>query len=266
LTLTHPLLMPLFAESWRAIMLLWGSVGLLAAILWWAITAWCGQRVPGFPEAPGAADPPASEDAIAGRVAPSRSVVMVLLAMPAVRLVLAMSVGVFLINHGLSNWLPELLRSGGMSITAAGYWAALPMLVGILGSLTIPRLATPERRFRILAGLCLAGAVSCLLLLSTAPLVLTGALLLQGLVRASLMTVLILTLMELPGMNPRRTGTASGLFFSFAEVGGVLGPLGLGLLYDTTGSFTPGLIGLAAVAAGMMLATARLARLARRAS
>lgn len=263
LTLTHPLLMPLFEESWRAVMLLWSGVALLAAILWWAITAYCGQRVPGFPEASDTADSVISDNPGAVTVTPDRSVVMILLGMPAVRLVLAMSVGVFLINHGLSNWLPELLRSGGMSITAAGYWAALPMLVGILGSLTIPRLATPRRRFHILAGLCLAGSLSCLLLLTTAPMVLTGALLLQGLVRASLMTVLILTLMELPGMNPRRTGTASGLFFSFAEVGGVLGPLGLGLLYDATGSFGPGLFALAAVAGAMVLASARLAHLAR---
>jgi cyanate permease len=55
--------------------------------------------------------------------------------------------------------------------------------------------------------------------------------------------VLILTLMELPGMDPRQTGTASGMFFSAAEIGGVLGPLGIGLLYDATGGFTASLYG-----------------------
>ena len=56
-------------------------------------------------------------------------------------------------------------------------------------------------------------------------LVLTFALVLQGFVRASLMTILILTLMELPVVQERHAGTASGLFFSAAEIGGVLGPL-----------------------------------------
>ena len=33
----------------------------------------------------------------------------------AVRIVLLMSVGVFFFNHGLNNWLPEILRSRGMA-------------------------------------------------------------------------------------------------------------------------------------------------------
>ena len=183
-----------------------------------------------------------------------------------VPLLLAMSVGVFLINHGMNNWLPEMLRHGGMSQTEAGYWAALPMLVGILGSLTIPGLATPERRFAILGGLCLAAAVSSLLLTVDSGPATTTALLVQGLVRSSLMTVLILTLMELPGMNAGQAGTASGLFFSAAEVGGVLGPLGLGALYDLTDEFTLGLYTLAGVACAMLFGTLRLSSLVRRAA
>jgi cyanate permease len=171
-----------------------------------------------------------------------------------------MSVGVFLYNHGLNNWLPELLRSGGMDTTQAGLWAALPMLVGIIGSLTIPRLATPERRFYILWGLCLAAGLASFALQYQQPAVLTSALILQGLVRASMMTVLILTLMELPGLDPRQTGTASGMFFSAAEVGGVLGPLGIGLLYDTTGGFTASLHILTAVAIAMAVGTFWLRR------
>jgi len=237
--------------------LLWSCVALGAAVLWWSIATLCGRRVAGFVEA---AEAPAQPGVA------KRSVVRDLLDMSAVRLVLIMSVGVFLINHGLNSWLPELLRSGGMTTTAAGYWAALPMLVGILGSLTIPRLATPERRFGILTALCFTAAVSSLLLLSTQPLILTSALLLQGLVRASLMTVLILTLMELPGMNPRRAGTASGLFFSSAEIGGVLGPLGLGLLYDATGGFSTGLYALAAIGLLMVFGSLRLGRLSRAAA
>jgi cyanate permease len=177
--------------------------------------------------------------------------------------VLAMGAGVFLINHGLSNWLPELLRSGGMTAAAAGNWAALPMLVGAVGSLIIPRLATPERRYRILLVLSLAAAAASLALLVVHPLVLPVALVLQGLVRASLMTVLILTLVELPGLDARYAGTASGLFFTAAEVGGVLGPLGLGLMYDVTGGFDAGLYALTAVAAAMALGTVRLAALVR---
>ena len=56
-------------------------------------------------------------------------------------------------------------------------------------------------------------------------------------------------------------GRASGLFFSAAEVGGVLGPLGLGLIYDLTHGFDAGLYTLTVVATLMLLGTLRLSRL-----
>jgi len=251
LTLTHSVLLPLFDQSWRSVLTLWGTVAVAAGMVWLLIASVAGRHVDGF-------EPGQDESTGAPGVKTS---VLKLVAIPGVPLVLAMSVGVFLINHGLNNWLPEMLRERGMSVTEAGYWAALPMLIGILGSLTIPRLATPERRFLILGLLCAAAAVSSFLLTLTEPATTTAALLVQGLVRSSLMTVLILTLVELPGIRPEQAGTASGLFFSAAEVGGVLGPLGLGLIYDVTHGFNAGLYALTAVSTLMLLGTMRLSRL-----
>ncbi|MEQ8857940.1 MAG: MFS transporter [Pseudomonadales bacterium] len=252
LTLTHSVLMPAFDDDWRAVLLLWGGVAALATLTWITLASIAGPRTQGFVRVDDGGGAPGGLPAV-GR----------LLRLPAVRVVLAMGVGAFLINHGLSNWLPQLLRNGGMTATAAGNWAALPMLVGAVGSLIIPRLATPERRNGILLALSLAAGAASLALLVVDPLVLPVALVLQGLVRASLMTVLILTLMELPGLDSRHAGTASGLFFTAAEVGGVLGPLGLGLLYDVSGGFDAGLYALAAVAAAMALGTVRLKGLVR---
>jgi cyanate permease len=253
LTLTHSVLLPMFDNDWRSVMLLWGGFAATAMLIWFAIASFAGRRVPGFYQ----------PEPTAGESPNSLAVVSEIGRNPAVRLLLLMAVGAFLINHGLNNWLPELLRSGGRSIVEAGYWAALPMVVGIIGSLTIPRLATPSRRFKILVALCASAATACLALLLPGDSILTAALILQGFVRASLMTVLILTLMELPSVQTRHAGTASGLFFSAAEIGGVLGPLGLGLMYDLTGGFAAGLYGLAAIAAAMALGSVRLSRLAR---
>tara|TARA_B100001964_G_C14259102_1_gene614309 strand:- start:6827 stop:7453 length:627 start_codon:yes stop_codon:yes gene_type:complete len=194
---------------------------------------------------------------------PQTRVLILLVKEPAVLLVLIMSIGVFLFNHGLNNWLPELLRSGGMTLIEAGYWAAIPTVIGLAGSLLIPRLATPERRFPILTGLSVAAALASVLLQFQAPSLMFTGLILQGIARSSLMTILVLTLVELPGVGQKQVGVATGLFFSAAEVGGVLGPMSLGLLYDWTNEFNTGLFMLTGVAVMIFLGTLRLKMLCR---
>jgi len=249
LTLTHSVLLPWFDGNWRSVVLLWAAVAVSAALVWIVIAGRFGLR--------------AHEMAAAVPRLPQGQVMRELIGTPAVQTVLLMSVGVFLFNHGLNNWLPELLRSHGMPIVEASYWAALPTVIGIAGSLLIPRLATPDRRFQILLGLCLAALMASLLLQFVSGPLLTLGLVMQGIARSALMTVLVLTLVELPGIGESRTGIASGMFFSAAEIGGVLGPLGLGVLYDATGNFHGALGGLTAVAMLLTLGTIYLTRLAR---
>lgn len=248
LTLTHSVLLPGLDGDWRMLLRLWAAVTVTAGAVWFGLGLIRDRPLEQL------ARPQTSAAAESG----DRLKLGTLLRLPAVSIVLFMSVGVFVFNHGLNNWLPELLRSGGKSFTEAGYWAAIPTVVGILGSLLIPRLATPERRFDILLWLCACAAVASLLLHTENDLSLATGLLLQGIARSSLMTVLILTLVELPGIGERYAGAASGLFFSAAEVGGVLGPLGLGVLYELTGGFSAGLYALTAVCVGLFLLTLRL--------
>ncbi len=249
LTLTNAYFLPLFDMDWRKVMLLWSYVAAGAGLVWWLLASFHGIKK--MPLAAGAVH------------VPQLQIMRELIQAPAVRVVLLMSVGVFLYNHGLNNWLPELLTLGGKSAVQAGYWAALPTVVGILGSLLIPRLATPERRFQILGVLCVAALLASVLLQTSDNLTLGAGLILQGVARSSLMTVLILTLVELPGIGEQRVGVASGLFFSAAEVGGVLGPLGMGVIYDVSGSFSGALSALTAVALVMIVGTVYLNRLAK---
>jgi len=179
LSLTHSWLMPMFDQDWRAVLLFWTAVVLACALIWLVI-GWLFL----------ADHKPEPKAQRVSQLTLMRS----LLSMPAVQVVLAMSVGVFFFNHGLNNWLIELLRQGGMTFTQAGYWATIPTVVGILGSLIIPRLATPKRRFMILISLCGLALIASILLRFSDALPLSLGLILQGVARSTMMTVLILTL------------------------------------------------------------------------
>jgi cyanate permease len=249
LSLTNSVLMPAFNQDWRLVLVLIAGVSILAGAVWFALNL----------------HPAAAAMVSAGtrgRGQGQLGIFVDLLKLPVVRLLLLMSVGVFFYNHGLNSWLPEILRRGGLSAAEAGYWAAIPTAVGIMGSLAIPRLAVPARRFVILLILLAGAGLAALALLSPAGSWLgVLGLVLQGLIRGSLMTILMLTLVESRGVGTERAGAAGGLFFSAAEVGGVLGPLTLGLVADASGGFNYALYLLAAICAALLLALRRLQRL-----
>ena len=226
LTTTHSVLLPLFDHSWRSILSLWAGIAFLSAFCWFTLATVASSSATGKQTGP--------------HVSQTR-VIGALITRPAVVILLLMSISVMMFNHGLNNWLPELLQSHGLSAVNAGYWAAVPTIIGIMGSLIIPRLATPERRFKILTGLGLAAFSASLMLRLTEPSYLLTGLLLQGVANGSLVTVLILTLLELPEIQERHAGVASGLFFSASQLGGVLGPFTMGFLYSPEIGFSNGM-------------------------
>ncbi len=248
LSLTNAVAMPALGHDWHRVLQLWSLCALAGAVIWLLLSL---HPVARRLDAPAESGPRARQTEVVGS----------LLKLPAVRMLLVMAVGIFSFNHGLNNWLPELLRHDGMSAAAAGYWATVPTVVAIFGSLLIPRLATPERRFVLLAGLGLAAMLASLMLEAGAGPVLLVGLMLQGIARSSLMTVAILTLVETRGVGEKYAGTATGLFFSAAEIGGAGGPILLGVLYDATGGFDAGLFMLAGIGALLAVAALRLRRL-----
>ena len=228
LTLTHSVMMPLLGGSWRNVLLAYAAAMAGIMLLWVLVTAHPAVRAL---ERRSAAEPKP----------PQMQTLRALLDLPAVRIIMVMNVGVFAFNHGFNNWLPELLRHGGMTSDNAGYWAAIPALVGITASPIISRFATPERRFRILGMLLGAALLATVLLQFSAGPALFLGLILQGFSRGTLTAVLMLVLIESHGVGTRHAGAVGGLYFTAGEIGGMLGPLAIGTVFDLSGGFAAGL-------------------------
>lgn len=240
LSLTNSVMMPLVDGDWRGVLLGYALFSFTAGFVWLAIAR--------HPVARDVERRLAAETKL-----PQLRVFSHLLRLRAVQIVLLMSVGIFFFNHALNNWLPEILRTGGMDAATAGYWASIPTLVGIAGALVIPRLATPARQPAILLALFLcAGAASVLLHAPAGPFLAT-ALILQGTARGTMMSLAILVLVSTRGVSKENVGAAGGLFFSAAEIGGVTGPLTVGALYDLTGGFAGALVMLTGVCVLLLL-------------
>ncbi len=229
LATANTVFMPLYDSNWRLTLVTYAGFAFVSAAVWWVLAR--------DPEEHGSAgSTPTNSFAASLRVFPS------LLRGRVVRIVLALSVGSFLFNHGFSNWLPEILRDRGMTPSEAGLWATLPIVIGVGATLIIPHVATPKRRIPMLVGTLLLAGVSALLVGTTSGLPLTLGLLLQGAAGRGVQPIIMLVLMDAPQIGAEHMGAAGGLYFTAGEVGGVLGPLLLGVAADITGGFVGGLI------------------------
>ncbi|MDR5653437.1 CynX/NimT family MFS transporter [Ruixingdingia sedimenti] len=247
LSLTNSVFLPLAGGDWRGVMALHGGLILAAGLVWVVIATLPAARpLTGPAGKSGKFDPAAFRDVVRSRE---------------VQTILAVAIGIFAVNHALNNWLPTVLQARGLSAAAAGYWAAIPTAVGILGALTVPRFATPDRQVGIMAGLFVSMLCATLLLqLVPGPLLVAG-LVLQGIARGTMMTVAIMLLMESRDVPKERLGLAGGLFFTTAEIGGVMGPAAFGLVSDLSGGFVVPLVLLSVLCALMLALVGQLARL-----
>ena len=247
LSMTNSLFMPIFSGDWRSVMMLYAVFIISASAIWWLITAHKDSK---FIELSSAADPRETQ----------KDNFVRLIKIPAFQIVLLMSIGIFFFNHGLNNWLPEILRSKGLSATEAGYLASIPAAFAVIASLLIPRLATPNHRIWILFIVFSACGVSSLMLQSADETFLLTALLLQGIARGSMMTLSILILLDLPQVGSKRAGVAGGIFFSAAEIGGVMGPVSIGIMSDWSGGFSSTLYMLTTVSVFLLFLLVALVR------
>ena len=146
-----------------------------------------------------------------------------------------------LLVHGITGWLPKILSTKEISIKLSSYLAAIPLIIGILSALIIPRFSNNKIRIKILTFLFINAAIALSMIQSSNHNIYIFGIILLGISTGSFIALLLNHLTETKDISYENIGIASGLFFSVIEIGGVLGPFIIGLIYDYSNNFNTAL-------------------------
>ena len=210
--------------SWRGISLVYGVFVFLTIILWWLFSK--NHYI----------------DSTREKAVSAFETFKDLLSIRNVQIIMILAIASFFLNHGLNNWLPTLLQEKNISLTRAGFWSAISMLSGVIGLLIIPSIARHGYRIVILAVIFIIASSTTFALIVFTDYPLYFSLIVSSIVRAPMMPILTLMLMETKGVGSVRMGAAGGLFFTAAEIGGFSGPFIIGVIRDRAGTMDLGLI------------------------
>ena len=238
---TNSFLLPLFDDSWRRVLIAESALAAALTVVW-AVT-YATSTKPSIPRP---------------KTTPEGGHLRELLGSSGVRLALGLAFTVFFVNHSLGPWTVTVVEDlGDFSPSVASNWTALAGLVGIGISAVVPNFANPRRVVGLLiAAFIVLACGLCITALGSPPLIVIGTIVSAA--RSALIPLTILILMEADRVTPSNAGLANGIWFAVGEVGGVTGPLVMGLIADSSAGFTGGLL----VVAGLAFATAIGTRLA----
>jgi MFS transporter, CP family, cyanate transporter len=238
----NSLLMPAFDDQWRFVVLVFTGIAILLGCAFWVVTA----------------SPPGDVPNPWERVRKGNASTRELLRVPIVRTILLLAVLTFFVNHAMGNWLPEILRDHGLSPASAGFWAAIVSIPGLIAGIGLPRLAQPHRRRPMLmTSYMLLSLALVPLALGWGPLTALGVLV-YGAMRSAVLPVAMLFLMDDDRVGPANMAAASALYFTAGEIGGVSGPVVVGILADQQGFGAA--VGVLAAVALLLVAVSGLIR------
>jgi len=153
-----------------------------------------------------------------------------------VQTIMILSIIFFFLNHSLGAWTPSILIDKNFSITQAGYITSACTIISLISLILVTSLFPKNKRKQALIYILLVCAIGCLGIAYTSDYILIGSILLVTIFKISLMPLSTLILMEHKEIGPQKIGTAAGMFFASAEIGGFGGPFTIGLLREITGS------------------------------
>jgi len=215
----NSIFMPLTGDSWRLTLAIFGSIAIIAAAAWILFAR--DAELP--------ADMRTTE-----RTGSSLSRFLAVGRIGTVQIMLFMSIGIFLFSHGSSNWLPTLLHRQGMSEAHAGNLSSLPTIFGVVAALTLTRFVRKGqgRDVKALMVVFVLGAIAAAMVPMTDGAVQLFALIIYGFGLNASTPLMMIMLMGMPRVGPRNMGIAGGLWFTFGEIGGVLGPTTVGTISE----------------------------------
>nr|WP_253942036.1 MFS transporter [Nocardioides sp. zg-1230] len=217
------------AASWRWSVGIWAVPAAVAAAVWFALAV----RLPADHHAPVPAGSPAARP----RVARSSTVwgLLGLFAMMS------------LSNYSIITWVPAVLTDAGASASFGGSMVGLYSVWGVLAALVVPHVATRLANPFVVVVACSVVLVAGYAGLAVAPL--EGTVLWVCALGIGVSTFpLCMTLINHRTRSPQVASTVSGFVQGIGYGLAAVGPVGLGLLREATGSWTTPLVVLAATA------------------
>lgn len=217
------------AASWRWSVGIWAVPAAVAAAVWLALAV----RLPADHHAPVPSGSPVARP----RVARSSTV------WGLVGLFAMMSLS----NYSIITWVPAVLTDAGASASLGGSMVGLYSVWGVLAALVVPHVATRLANPFVVVVACSVVLVAGYLGLAVAPL--HGTVLWVCALGVGVSTFpLCMTLINHRTRSPQVASTVSGFVQGIGYGLACVGPVGLGLLREATGSWTTPLVVLAATA------------------
>lgn len=155
--------------------------------------------------------------------------------------------------YSLVTWLPEIVHSHGMSMSAAGGMLAFVQLVGLPSTFFTPVLAdrfADQRGIVVGIGVLYFAGVAGLVVGGSTPLIMFWCLLL-GLGQGASIS-LSLTLISLRANDAQQTSELSGMAQSFGYLLAAAGPVAAGMLFDGSGGWTVPLVSMLVITVVML--------------
>ncbi len=223
LSLTNTIMMPLMNNNWNYVFYSYSLLPLLSAILWLVIYNVFWNK-----------DFDNNTQAIKSNISHTLKLLI-----NKKRYILVIFVGIIIMYlvHGISGWMPKILSSKGINISYASNLATIPVIIGIISALSVPRFSNNKNRLKIIFLLFINVMLSMQFIKYSESYLYMFGLCFIGISTGSLMTLLISHLSDTKDISFSNIGIASGLFYSIIQIGGVLGPYSIGIIYDLTQDF-----------------------------